>query len=528
MMDDAPLTLPQLLEQNPLFASMSVDEATYLRSVGKQRTLAAGEQLFASGSPGDALFIVLDGTIHILMPSQDGDVFVERFQRGELLGEIAVLDDQPRTASAMAAAPSALLVIQRDDFLAFLERFPSYRQRLITILVQRLRRTSDLVAEMLTVESGVVLPLDQRVAPRFQTTIVGYGRYGNHYIGPKYAKPGYPWEVVSVVDPLLTRGRFAVSVLGGADPTHCSFARFRSGMTGTLHNLRPINAARQVVEIPLKPDLALRSADAVYRCRSQAGDLAQACRDESHAPARSDRAGRPRADKAAVASQWYYSDFPRIIRRELQRVAAELRTARVHRVEIEFSKEHGLAYATPPPLLELPHAPQLLNSIGLVDVTQDTPEIVGTPTMVALNIIRSRSRTGCISVRASDYHPPAVQKHNYPSWDYQQRTLNVYFDDDPTIPRLMIDFWVKFIRSGDIAIRPGQFRIYDTGASQPRYLELHFVEDQLLNMNRTIYETFAEAFEQFQRDPRVLSLERYRAIGEHLMAIQEAWERCTT
>ena len=62
---------------------MSEDEAAFLLAVGKQRTLAAGEQLFASGSPGDQLFIVLDGTIHILMPSQDGDVFVERFQRGE-------------------------------------------------------------------------------------------------------------------------------------------------------------------------------------------------------------------------------------------------------------------------------------------------------------------------------------------------------------------------------------------------------------------------------------------------------------
>ena len=50
IMDAAPLTLPQLLEQNPLFESMSVDEATYLRSVGKQRTLAAGEQAITSGS----------------------------------------------------------------------------------------------------------------------------------------------------------------------------------------------------------------------------------------------------------------------------------------------------------------------------------------------------------------------------------------------------------------------------------------------------------------------------------------------
>jgi hypothetical protein len=82
--------------------------------------------------------------------------------------------------------------------------------------------------------------------------------------------------------------------------------------------------------------------------------------------------------------------------------------------------------------------------------------------------------------------------------------------------------------SGDMAIRPGHRRIYDCGSCQLRALELHFVEDQLLNMNRTMYETVAEAFEHFQRDRRVVSLERYRAIGARLMAIQEAWDRCTT
>ena len=134
-------------------------------------------------------------------------MFVERFHRGDMLGEIAVLDDQPRTAAGRAASPSTLLVIEREDFHAFLERFPHYRQRLISILVQRLRRTSDLVSDMLTLESGVTLPRDEQVAARFQTTIVGYGRYGNNYIGPKYAKPGYPWEAVAIVDPHLTRRR---------------------------------------------------------------------------------------------------------------------------------------------------------------------------------------------------------------------------------------------------------------------------------------------------------------------------------
>jgi CRP-like cAMP-binding protein len=517
------LLLSQCLAQNPLFKSLSEDEAVFLLAVGKRRTFAAGEQLFASGSPGDQLFIVVDGTIQVLMPSQDGDVVVERFQRGDMLGEIAVLDDQPRTATGRAASPSTLLAIQRDDFHAFLERFPRYRQRLISILAQRLRRTSDLVSEMLAVESGVVLPPDQHVAARFQTTIVGYGRYGNNYIGPKYAKPGYPWQAVAIVDPHLTRGRFAVSMLGRRCPDCLLFRSFQEWYEGYFAQLTPDRRARQVVEIPLKPELlyeeVLRYIDAGVKQLILPKPVVMN-RTQLHALI--DRVAHERI-KAAVASQWCYSDFPRIIRREIQRISADQRAARVQRVDIEFSKEHGLAYATPPPLLELPHALQLLSSIGLIDVAHDTPEVVGTATMVALTYRPPHIIDG-VYVRAStDYQPPALQKRSSPNWDYQERTLNVYFERDPSIPRLMIDFWIKFIRSGDIAIRPAQLRLYEPDEQGPRYLELHFVDDQLLTMNRMIYASFDQEFELFQRDPLVMSLERYRAIGEHLMMIQEDW-----
>ena len=85
------MLLSQLLAQSPLFTSLSEDEAAFLLAVGTRRAVVAGEELLLSGSPGDELFIVLDGEIQILMPSEDGEVFVERFQRGDILGEIAVL-----------------------------------------------------------------------------------------------------------------------------------------------------------------------------------------------------------------------------------------------------------------------------------------------------------------------------------------------------------------------------------------------------------------------------------------------------
>ncbi len=177
--------------------------------------------------------------------------------------------------------------------------------------------------------------------------------------------------------------------------------------------------------------------------------------------------------KAAVASQWCYSDVPQIIRREIQRVSADQRAGRVQRVEIEFSKEHGLAYGTAPPLLELPHVLQLLSSIGLIDVAHDTPEVAGTETLVALTY-RPEDIIDGVYVRASiDYQPPARQKRSSPNWDYQERTLNVYFENDTSVPWLTADFWMKFTRSGDIAIRPGQLRLYEPDGQSPRYLELH-------------------------------------------------------
>jgi CRP-like cAMP-binding protein len=512
--------LAELLEQTPLVDSLSDDEAAFLLAVGKRRTVAAGEQLLASGSPGDELFVVLDGTIQVLLPSQDGEVFVERFQRGDVLGEIAVLDDQPRTAAGWAASPSTLLEIERDDFHGFLERFPHYQQRLISILARRLRRTSTLVSEMLTVESGAISPPGMEVSADFQTTIVGYGRYGKNYIGPKYAKPGYPWEAVAVVDPHLTRSEFAVSVLGRGCPECLVFRSFQEWYDGYFAQLTPELRARHVVEVPLKPELlyqeALRYIDAGVKQLILPKPVVT---NQVQLHALIDRVAHERV-KAAVASQWWYSDLPRIIRRELERASA----GRVQRVEIDFSKENGLAYATAPPLLELPHVVQLLSSIGVIDVAYDTPEVAGTDTQVTL-MYRPRHIVDGVYVRAGiDYRPSASQKRSSPKWDYQERTLNVYLENDPSVPWLTADFWMKFTRSGDIAIRPGRLRMNEPDERGERYLELNLVDDQLLTMNRAIYASFDQAFELFQRDPRVMSLDRYRAIGEHLMRIQEEWE----
>ncbi|NEP03667.1 MAG: Gfo/Idh/MocA family oxidoreductase [Okeania sp. SIO2G4] len=89
----------------------------------------------------------------------------------------------------------------------------------------------------------------------FQTTIVGYGRYGKNYIGTKYAKNEYFWEIVSIVDPVITSSLFADSILGQNQPQTYLFQSFRQWHDNYFKYLNNQQKARQVIEIALKPEL---------------------------------------------------------------------------------------------------------------------------------------------------------------------------------------------------------------------------------------------------------------------------------
>jgi hypothetical protein len=104
--------------------------------------------------------------------------------------------------------------------------------------------------------------------------------------------------------------------------------------------------------------------------------------------------------------------------------------------------------------------------------------------------------------------------------------LKVYLSDAPNEPALEVDFWIKFDRSGDVALKPGKLILRERGENgEATRVTSEFVDDQLLNMNRKIYAAFRQDFALFQRDPDNLSLTRYGAVGRQLMIIERAWRR---
>jgi CRP/FNR family transcriptional regulator, cyclic AMP receptor protein len=111
-------------------------------SVGKSVPRAAS--IWAKGDPGSSLIAICQGTVKISVPSVDGhDAVLKLIGKGEILGEIALLDGRPRTADAVAITDCELFVIERRDFLPLMREEPEIALKMIEILCARLRRTTE-------------------------------------------------------------------------------------------------------------------------------------------------------------------------------------------------------------------------------------------------------------------------------------------------------------------------------------------------------------------------------------------------
>jgi CRP/FNR family transcriptional regulator, cyclic AMP receptor protein len=121
--------------------------------------LAADQVLFLAGDAGDSCYRVELGLLKVTMVSRSGIERILSFiGRGGIVGELAILDGQPRSASVVAVRDTALSRLTRAEFDAFAERHLELYKSLITLLTQRLRETNVAVA------AGSFLSLRGRVA----------------------------------------------------------------------------------------------------------------------------------------------------------------------------------------------------------------------------------------------------------------------------------------------------------------------------------------------------------------------------
>ncbi len=122
-----------------LFAGLAPAELARIRAVTTEVMLPAGATLMAEGDPGDALYLVLDGTLAVTTRSGSAELPVTTVGPGTVQGEIAVLEGGARRATVRARTPARLLRIGRDDLFDVMAREPAIIRSLAATVAGRLR-----------------------------------------------------------------------------------------------------------------------------------------------------------------------------------------------------------------------------------------------------------------------------------------------------------------------------------------------------------------------------------------------------
>jgi len=120
------------------------DEVNFLSLFGHEtetRKLAPGEVLFKSGEKADSLFIVKVGQLQIF----DGAVVFETVGEGGIIGEMAVVDQSPRSASVKAVTASEVIAVDQKRFLWMVAQTPFFAIRVMKVLTARLRKTDEML-----------------------------------------------------------------------------------------------------------------------------------------------------------------------------------------------------------------------------------------------------------------------------------------------------------------------------------------------------------------------------------------------
>lgn len=161
----------ELLRSIPIFSSLSDREFDLLLTYATTKRVKKRAFLCRRGDPGLQLFAVMEGRLRVVGEGGDGrEVIFNYMDPGDVIGEISLLDAQPRSASVEAVEDSTLLALHRRDLLPFFERNPKAAMRLASVLAERLRRISELV------EDRVFLGLPSRLAKKLLALAQRYGK----------------------------------------------------------------------------------------------------------------------------------------------------------------------------------------------------------------------------------------------------------------------------------------------------------------------------------------------------------------
>src|SRR5262249_9733518 len=147
------------------------EERAALAGVLEVARFPKGQHIFRTGDVGGALYLVNVGFVRVSIENNEGtQVLLGEYGRGQVFGEISLLDGGPRTSTAMALEDAEVLILKRCHLLDMITMYPHSAMDLLTVIGARLRATDQLLRTQVTqnvnIEAEERLTLGQRLADR--------------------------------------------------------------------------------------------------------------------------------------------------------------------------------------------------------------------------------------------------------------------------------------------------------------------------------------------------------------------------
>ena len=127
----------ELLQRIPLFANVEASKLKLLAFTSERIAFESGQVLFRQGDAGDAAYIIIEGEAEVLVNGASGPIQVAVLGRNDIVGEIAILCDVPRTATIRALQRVVCLRISKDLFLRLINEFPQIAVAVVRELASR-------------------------------------------------------------------------------------------------------------------------------------------------------------------------------------------------------------------------------------------------------------------------------------------------------------------------------------------------------------------------------------------------------
>jgi CRP/FNR family transcriptional regulator, cyclic AMP receptor protein len=134
------------LKHVPLFAELDDDELHRVAGATRHKLYPKGSIIFHEGDPGDCLIVIVKGRVKVILLGKDGNELIIRLLKPtEFLGEIALLDGSPRSATVMTVEPTEILEVARAPFLQLVLQQPGIALKIMTQLAAEIRRATEQV-----------------------------------------------------------------------------------------------------------------------------------------------------------------------------------------------------------------------------------------------------------------------------------------------------------------------------------------------------------------------------------------------